>query len=142
MTPLSIRLSLVLVASLSIVTWLLVPHGIAAARWLAAQDDPVALSDLALERNFDAAIVRREVEAALAANDVELAESFVELARERNIAIDPAIAERVAAQGSGSAVAARSVGQFVRGFVIGEPDDLASLAGTATGDLFVFGDAR
>jgi hypothetical protein len=142
MAPLSIRLSLLLVAALAIATWLVVPQGIAAARWLAAQDDPVALTDLALDQSFHAAVAGREIEAALAAGDVELAESFLELARERNVVVDPAVAARVAAQGGGSAVAARNVGHFIRGFVVGEPDDLASLAGTATGDLFVFGDAR
>ena len=30
----------------------------------------------------------------------------------------------------------------MRGFIVGEPDDLMSLAGTAAGDLFVYGDAR
>ena len=31
---------------------------------------------------------------------------------------------------------------FARGLVTGEPDDMAALAGTALGDLFVFGDIR
>jgi hypothetical protein len=31
---------------------------------------------------------------------------------------------------------------FARGFVTGEPQDMASLAGTTLGDLFVFGDIR
>ena len=48
----------------------------------------------------------------------------------------------MAAGTTAAATTARGVGHFVRGFVIGEPDDLASLAGTATGDLFVYGDAR
>src|SRR5262245_43459764 len=142
MAPLSIRLSLLLPAALAMVAWLTVPHGVTAAHWLAAQDDPVALTDLALDKGFDAAIAQREIEAALAAGDVELAESFAELARERNISIDTNVGARVAEAGRGPAVAARSAGHFIRGFVSGEPDDLASLAGTATGDLFVFGDAR
>ena len=142
MAPLCIRLSLLLAAALALVAWLTVPHGVAAGRWLAAQDDPVALTDLALDQSFDAGLAQREIEAALAAGDVELAESFVELARERNIPIDANVGARVAEGGQGPAVAARSAGHFIRGFVSGEPDDLASLAGTATGDLFVFGDAR
>src|SRR5262247_1303529 len=142
MIPLSLRLSLVLAGALGVAAWLVAPQAIMAARWLAAEDDPVALAELGLDRNFDAQVAGREIAAAVAAGDVELAESFVELARERNIAVAPALLARVAAEGSAPATTAHGVGQFARGFVTGEPDDLASLAGTATGDLFVFGDAR
>ena len=38
--------------------------------------------------------------------------------------------------------AAAKAGSFTRGLITGEPDDLVSLAGTALGDLFVFGDIR
>ena len=40
------------------------------------------------------------------------------------------------------ATVANTAGRFVRGLWTGEPTDLASLAGTAFGDLFVFGDIR
>jgi hypothetical protein len=140
MTPFSLRLSLVAVGALLVATWLIVPRAVEAGRWLAAADDPVALADLSVEQRLDSRIAEREIEAALAAGDTELAESFLELARERNIAVDPALAARIDADRA--AATARGVGQFVRGVVIGEPDDLASLAGTVTGDLFVFGDAR
>src|SRR5262245_1643466 len=142
MIPLSLRLSLVLAGVIGVAAWLAVPQGIGAARWLAAQDDPVALADLGLAKHFDAQVAGREIAAALADGDDELAQSFVELARERGIALDPALVVRVADGSRASATTAHGVGQFVRGFVTGEPDDLASLAGTATGDLFVFGDAR
>src|SRR5262245_7580829 len=142
MMPLSIRLSLLAAGALGVAAWLIVPQSIGAARWLAAEHDPVALSELGVEKSFDAPVARREIEAALAAGDAELAESFVALAQERGVALDPALVERVTAERSDTATAMHSAGQFVRGFVSGEPDDLASLAGTATGDLFVFGDAR
>ncbi|MFL6975051.1 MAG: hypothetical protein ACJ8F2_24325 [Xanthobacteraceae bacterium] len=140
MTPLSLRLSLVAVGALVVTTWLIVPRAVEAGRWLAAADDPVALADLTVDQRLDRRTAEREIEAALAAGDTELAESFLELARERHIAVDPALAARI---GTDTAAAtARGVGHFVRGLVVGEPDDLASLAGTVTGDLFVFGDAR
>jgi len=142
MMPLSLRLSLVLSAALAITAWLMVPRGIEAGRWLAAQDDPAALTDMALDRRFDAAVAEREITAALDAGDVDLAESFLALARERDIAVDPALAARAAQASTGSAAAARGVSAFARGLIVGEPDDLVSLAGTMTGDLFVFGDAR
>src|SRR5438105_15569254 len=103
MTPLSIRLSLPLVGALALAAWLIVPQGFAVARWLAAEDDPVALSGLALDKAFDAQVARREIEAALTAGDVELAQSFVALAEERNVPVDPALAARVRAQASGAA---------------------------------------
>ncbi len=40
------------------------------------------------------------------------------------------------------ASAARHAGNFARGLFTGEPDDMVSFAGTAVGDLFVFGDVR
>src|SRR5712691_8148958 len=123
MTSLSICLSLLLAAALAIAAWLVLPRGIEAGHWLAAEDDPARLADLALDRSFDARVAAREIEAALHAGDVELAESFIALARERNVTVDPALEAAVAAEASGSAAAARGVGQFVRGFVFGDARD-------------------
>lgn len=142
MIPLSLRLSLVLAGALGVAAWLVAPQAIMAARWLAAENDSVALAELGLDRRFDAQIAGQEIAAALADHDIELAQSFVDLARERGIAVDPVLATRVAEESRAWATTAHGVGQFARGFVTGEPDDLLSLAGTATGDLFVFGDAR
>jgi hypothetical protein len=142
MSSLSIRLSLFLAGALAVAAWLIVPHGIEAGRWLAAGDDPVRLADLALDKSFNAAVATREIEVALAANDLELAQSFVDLARDRGVSVDPGLVARVADGTTATATTTRGVGHFVRGFVVGEPDDLASLAGTVTGDLFVYGDAR
>jgi hypothetical protein len=139
---LSIRLSLLAASVLALALLFTLPRGFDSARGLAVEDDPVRLSDLALEKRFDSQIAAREIEAALAAGDIELAESFLALARERSFAIDASLAARIEAGTTASATTARSVGQFVRGFVVGEPDDLMSLAGTAAGDLFVYGDAR
>ena len=50
--------------------------------------------------------------------------------------------QRVAAANAASAQVARAAGSFARGLVIGEPDDLVGFAGTALGDVFVFGDIR
>src|SRR5260370_13049132 len=65
---------------------------------LAAQEDPAVLSDLQLNsalRN-DQAVIAGNIEAALAANDADLANSFVELAGERNIALGEELSRRVA----------------------------------------------
>ncbi len=137
-----IVLSFVLVAGLLAVAGTAVPRGVDSARLLAAADDPAGLADLGLETRFNAAVAAREIEAALAAEDIELARSFVDLARERGLALDPALTARVEAGATAAAGAARGLSRFAHGFITGEPDDLASLAGTTVGDLFVFGDAR
>ena len=102
----------------------------------------MALADHAVARSFDAAVAAREIEGALAANDPDLANSFLDLARDRNVPVDAALAAKVDTANAGAASAARSVENFARGLITGEPDDLSGLAGTALGDLFVFGDIR
>jgi hypothetical protein len=145
------------------------PHAREAYAILAAQDDPVALSDIQLSsalRNSQTAktdniktdniktdniktdniktdnILTDNIEAALAANDVGLAGSFVDLAREKNISLPDELSQRVsdalAEENSSSHFAKR----FATGLVTGNADDVGSLSGTVAGDLFVFGDIR
>ena len=121
---------------------LLVPHGIDAGWLMANQDDPAALSDRALAKAFDPGVAQREIEAALAAGDADLAQSFLDLAHDRGVPVPPDLAQRVAAANATTAQMQRAAGSFARGLVSGEPDDLAGFAGTALGDLFVFGDVR
>jgi hypothetical protein len=123
---------------------LLWPHAHDAGTILAAQDNPAELADIQLNsalRNNDAVVVEN-IEAALAANDSDLAHSFLELAREKSIAIPDELSRRVsdavAEQNSTGYIAKR----FATGLVTGNADDVASLSGTVAGDLFVFGDIR
>jgi hypothetical protein len=109
---------------------------------MSLQDDPVALADHRLDLSFDAPVARREIEAALGAGDTDLATSFLDLARDRNVAVDSGLAQRVAAAKAEAASASHTIGSFAQGLVTGEPADMAGLAGTAVGDLFVFGDIR
>jgi hypothetical protein len=118
------------------------PRAFEAQFLLAAQDDPVALSDHAVARSFDAAVAAREIDAALAADDPDLAMSFLALARERDLPVEPALADKVERANARLATAARSFGNFARGLVVGEAEDISGLAGTAVGDLFVLGDVR
>jgi hypothetical protein len=120
------------------------PHARDAGAILAAQDDPAELSDIQLNsalRN-NQAVIEENIEAALAANDAELAPSFVELAREKNIVLTGdllrRVGEAVVEENSSSHFAKR----FATGLVTGTADDVASLSGTVAGDLFVFGDIR
>ena len=120
----------------------LVPAGIDAGMLLEAQDDPVRLADRALDRSFNADVARREIEAALKANDADLAQSFLNLARDRKVPVDPALAAQVEDANTAAAAAKRAASSFAQGFIVGEPQDFVGLAGTALGDLFVFGDIR
>lgn len=116
--------------------------GIAAHERVAVADDPVAITDQALAQALDRGVAEREINAALAVGDVDLAQSFVALAADRNVPIDAALPGKVKEADAAQSTAANTAGRFVHGLWTGEPTDLASLAGTAFGDLFVFGDIR
>jgi hypothetical protein len=131
-----------LAALFACATLVLVPRGIDAGWLMANQDDPVGLSDRALDKVFNATVARSEIETALAAGDADLAQSFLDLAHERGVAVAPELTQRVAAANATTAQMKRAAGSFARGLVSGEPDDLVGFAGTALGDLFVFGDVR
>lgn len=120
----------------------LAPRGIDAAYLLLHQDDPVALADHVVKTSFDPTVARREIEAALAADDIDLANSFLDLSRAQDIPVEPDLAARVDAANSAQAVAVRTTRSFAEGLVTGEPHDAVGFAGTALGDLFVFGDIR
>lgn len=129
-------------AVFALVAFVFIRGGVAAHAQLAMAGDPVKISDQALAREFNRDVAAREIGAALAAGDVDLAESFVALAADRGIALDPALIAKVKNAQADHDSAAKTAGRFVHGLWTGEPTDLASLAGTAFGDLFVFGDIR
>jgi hypothetical protein len=135
-------LTLVAVLVLVATAYATLPRGYAAGRLLAVQDDPVGLSQLLLANRLDAESVTDEIHRALAAGDSELATSFVELARDRGLALDPAVVAKADAERQASQTTTHQLRGFARGFVTGEADSAAALAGTAFGDLFIFGDLR
>jgi hypothetical protein len=134
--------ALVIAALFAIAAGFFLRGGFAAHARLAAADDPVAVADQALAASFDREVAEREIRNALAAGDADLAQSFVDLAAERNVPIDPALSDRLKQTAADQSTVANTAGRFVHGLWTGEPSDLASLAGTAFGDLFVFGDIR
>ena len=85
------------------------PHAREAGAILAAQDDPAALSDIHINSALrsNQALVAGHIEAALAEGDSDLANSFVELARDKGIAVGDELSKRVsdAVTDAGSAVA-------------------------------------
>src|SRR6202030_678111 len=123
---------------------LLWPHARDAGAILAAQDDPAELSNLQLNsalRN-NAAAVTQNIEAALTAGDADLADSFVDLAREKNISLSDDLSRRVSDAVAEENSASHRAKRFATGLVTGNADDVASLSGTVAGDLFVLGDIR
>jgi hypothetical protein len=125
------------------------PQAREAGAVLSAQDDPAELSDVQLNsalRNDQAQIaqnmIAQNIEAALAANDADLAGSFVELARDKNIPVTDELSRRVTEAVTEENSSSHFAKRFATGLVTGNADDVASLSGTVAGDLFVFGDIR
>jgi hypothetical protein len=120
------------------------PHARDAGLLLAAQDDPAALAETqvssALRNNQK--IVSDNIEQALAKGDADLAASFVELAGANHVAVSDDLSRRVSEAIAKEKSTSHLARQFATGFVTGNADDVASLSGTVTGDLFVFGDIR
>ena len=133
---------LLVAAALAALACYVVPRGIEARSLLSIEDDPARIADRALDQKFDAAVAQREIDAALAAKDADLAQSFVDLSVERHVALDPALTEKVDVAAAEAASAQHAAESFALGLVTGEPNDMSSLAGTTLGDLFVFGDIR
>lgn len=120
------------------------PHAREAFVLLSSQDEPADLADAqvssALRNNR--AIVADNIEQALAKGDADLASSFVELARAKNIALPEEMTRRVSDAVAEENSTAHFAKQFATGFVTGAADDVGSLSGTVAGDLVVWGDIR
>jgi hypothetical protein len=128
-------------AAVCVALW---PHARDAGAILAAQNDPAELSDLQLNsalRN-NRAVIEQNIEAALAANDADLANSFVDLAGEKNISLPEELSRRVRDAVAETNSTSHFAKRFASGLVTGNADDVASMSGTVAGDLFVFGDIR
>jgi hypothetical protein len=141
---LRIGLTLAATAVCAVACALVWPHARDSWAILAAQDDPAELADVQINsalRNSQK-IIFENIEAALAQGDADLANSFVELARDKDIALDEELLRRVTDAVTEQNSSAHFVRGFATGLVTGSADDVASLSGTVAGDLLVFGDIR
>ena len=129
-------------AALAVTTWFVLPRALIAGRLLADRNNPAALADRKVAMLLDADVATREIKSALAANDADLAGSFLELAREHQVSVAPALAMQVNDAVEAANSSSQKAENFLRGLIVGEPDDPAGFAGMALGDLFVFGDVR
>lgn len=114
----------------------------AAADWRLhlAADDPVRLSQLRLDAVATPERLGAEIDAAVTAQDPDLADSLLTLAAERDIAVSQERLAAVAALREGGVL--RSAGEFGRGFLIGERESDAGFIGALAGDVTGFGDLR
>ena len=120
------------------------PNAREAAAILLSQDDPALLSELQIRKaaRGDPQLVEREITAALKDGDVDLAESFAHLALAQNLPVSMELLARVDAAAAQARSVSHLAGRFASGLFTGDTDDVASFAGTLTGDLFVVGDIR
>jgi hypothetical protein len=107
-----------------------------------AADDPAQLAELRLRVGFDAKFAAQEIDAALAADDLELAESFVELAARRGVALSADQLARLETARSAKEQIRRVATRFSKGFITGNVEGIEGIAGAAAGDLLVYGDVR
>ena len=122
-----------------------VPMGRQAYQLVTARDDAARIADLQLDGVLNEARVAQEIDAALKAEDGEMAASFVELADARNIPVSAGQRAEIALLNAPAAKMARGAGRFGKGFLTGEGgegEDLAGLAGATVSDLTVWGDVR
>jgi hypothetical protein len=149
--PQLIRISAAMKRAIALLAALAVLAGSAAYLWPRAEhalalrlaaDDPVRLAELRLAASFDAELAAREIEAALAGDDIDLAESFVSLADARAVPVSAELRARVEAAGSGREQVRRYATRFGKGFLTGNAEGIEGIAGAAAGDLVVYGDIR
>jgi hypothetical protein len=116
------------------------PSAWRAWRLYAAGDDPAARASVRLEESVTASRIAAEIDAAIKAEDEELATSFIGLAEAHGVSVDPQAEARVAALRAKGPK--RALRDFGHGFVEGESSTLPALIGSTTSDLLGYGDLR
>ena len=103
-------------------------------------DDPVARADLLVAETMTPQVLTTQLEAALKAEDDDLAESLIALAREHGIQVEPAQAQQLAVLKSHAT--RRALRDFADGFISGGRESGAALTGAISADVTGFGDLR
>lgn len=119
---------------------LVLPQGVQHWREVAAAENPAALADLRLAGALSAIRLDAEIDAALAARDMDLAESFVALAAERGLPVSAERRQKLQALKDGAII--QAVSDFGQGFLAGDRESGAAFAGALVGDVTGYGDLR
>lgn len=128
-----------LAASLALSGYEVLPRAMDAVTIFGFRDDPVQMLLYRLS-GLDKPAYDKEIAAALAKDDPELARSLADLARDRGIVIDKETSQRISAAEEFSLT--RSAGQLWNGVVSGQADSPTAFAGALASDLTVVGDIR
>ncbi len=129
-----------LVLALAVGGAVIAPPALQGWRLQQAQDDATELSRLRLPGVATQDRIAHEIDLAVTAGDLSLAESFLALAAERGTAVAPDRIARIEALKANAL--ARAVSDFGHGFVAGERESDAAFAGALVGDISGFGDLR
>lgn len=118
---------------------LLLPADWSLMQWLFGKPDAATVAARNLRATLTPARVNAELKSALHTGDKHLAESFVELARQESIAIDPALRQRYDNEVGGII---NSVIEGARGIWQGKCTSTSAFVGTQIGNGLSFGDMR
>ena len=132
----------VLLVSAATAGWMIAPPAWQALRALEAGPDPADFSDIdpQVQSTLTAERAAQEIDAALAAEDDELAASFLELAGDADLPADAVRQERLAALRANGKW--RALRDFGSGLAFGDGDSGAAMAGALTADVAGYGDLR
>jgi hypothetical protein len=117
----------------------IVPRALDALSLFGIRHDPTAMLLYRL-RDLDGPAYATEIEAALAADDAELARSLADLATDRGIRLEDTLIARIGEAERFSL--SRSAAQLWSGAVSGKADSPVAFAGALASDLTVVGDIR
>ncbi|MCX7900409.1 MAG: hypothetical protein N2444_10090, partial [Methylocystis sp.] len=131
---------ILLAALLGAGAWALAPEGLHGGKLLLLHENPVALVDHQLDKALTAARFSSELDAALDAGDDDLAQSFIDLGRDRGVA--PSETQRARLATLEKEAPARMANDFADGFVSGGVRSGAGMVGALVGDLSGYGDVR
>jgi hypothetical protein len=111
-----------------------------ALRGVRAINDPVARADLELDHRLTPELVSQEVDVAIKGDDLDLAESFSELARERNL---PLRSEQLdAIEALRTDTLGRALRDFKDGFTQHDMRSGMAMSGAIAADVSGYGDLR
>jgi len=114
--------------------------------WIDPRVEQVGFSQAQVEAELRETLtpeyLQQQVEQALLADDLELAQHYLSLAEALGLPVDAALRARVSAEAGFFADGYRTSKAFGRGFLLGEGDSSAALLGSVSADFTVVGDLR